>query len=123
MIGHVLAEGKAAAPSLEAGKLVQSYIGQAIEQPAIRDYARPVLEKLLTEQGTKRPRAEEELVREAGLRRGEVRAVLNGLFIAALARPLDPAQRTWELSHDFIARAISFYLAPQRRDLWRQVGA
>ncbi len=40
-----------------------------------------------------------------------------------MARPLDPAQSTWELSHDFIARAITFYLGRQRRDLWRQAGA
>lgn len=41
VIGHVLAEGKTSAPALDAGKLIQRYVGQAIEQPAIRDYARP----------------------------------------------------------------------------------
>jgi hypothetical protein len=83
VIGHVLAEGLGSAPSLEADQLVRSYIEQAVEQPGIRDFARPVLEKLLTEQGTKRPRSEEELVTQTHLLRGEVHAVLNGLGIAA----------------------------------------
>ena len=119
VVGHVLAEGLGSAPSLEADRLVRDYIQQAVEQPGIRDFSRPVLEKLLTEQGTKRPRSEEELVTQTHLRHGEVRAVLNGLGIAALARPLDPAQGVWELSHDFVARAATYYLGRHRRDWWR----
>lgn len=119
VIGHVLSEGALSAPSLDAGKLVQRYIGQAVEQPAIRDYARPVLEQLLTVQGSKRPRGEQELAAAGRLRRSEVRAVLNGLAHAALARPLDAAQGVWELSHDFIARAIAGYLGQRRRVSWR----
>jgi hypothetical protein len=42
--------------------------------------------------------------------------VLNGLGMAALARPLDPAQGIWELSHDFVARAVTYYLGRRRRD-------
>lgn len=121
VVGHVLAEGRTAAPAMDAGKLVQDYIRAAVEQPAIRDYARPVLASLLTEQGTKKPCSEEELVSATKLRRGEVRAVLNGLAAAALARPLDPAHSTWELAHDFVARAATVYLGRRRRDLWRRV--
>jgi hypothetical protein len=58
VIGHVLAEGLGSAASLEADRLVRGYIQRAVEQPGIRDFARPVLEGLLTEQGTKRPRSE-----------------------------------------------------------------
>ena len=35
---------------------------------------------------------------------------MNGLWAAALARPLDAAQGVWELSHDFVARAVARYL-------------
>jgi hypothetical protein len=41
---------------------------------------------------------------------------MNGLSAAALARPLDSAQGVWELSHDFVARAVSRYLGRRRVD-------
>ena len=123
VIGYVLAQGLGAAPSLEADRLVRRYIEQAVEQPGIRDFVRPVLEGLLTGQGTKRPRSETELTNETHLGPGEVRAALNGLGVAALARPLDPERGVWELSHDFIARAVAYYLGRRRRSWWRQATA
>ncbi len=116
VVGHVLSEGRATAPSLDAGRLVRHYIEQSVEQPAIREFAPRVLGELVTEQGTKRPRSEQELVGETGFRPGEVRAVMNGLWTAALARPLDAAQGQWELSHDFFARAVTRYLGRRRPD-------
>jgi hypothetical protein len=110
VIGYVLATGKTVAMSADAGELVRSYIELTIGQPAIRDFAPRVLEQLVTEQGTKQPRTESGLAVAANLRRGEVRAVLNGLGEAGLARPLDPINGVWELSHDFIARAVTRYL-------------
>jgi Leucine-rich repeat (LRR) protein len=110
VVGYVLASGGASAPSLDAGVLVRRYIEEAVEQPAIRDYAPPVLERMITEQGTKQPRSERELVEATKLRPAEVRAALNGLHTAALARPLDRERAIWELSHDFIARAAARYL-------------
>ena len=120
VVGHVLASGNAVAPSLHAGELVDRYIAQTITQPALRDLARPVLEQLITEQSTKRPRSEEELAEATDLRRGEVRAVLNGLAAAALVRPLDRTAAIWELSHDFIARAVARHLGHTRRDTLRR---
>jgi Leucine-rich repeat (LRR) protein len=115
VIGYVLAAGKPVAPSLDAGQLVLRYIEQTARQPAIREFAPRVLEQLVTEQGTKRPVSEEQIAVATDLRRGEVRAVLNGLGDAALARALDPAQGVWELSHDFIARAVIRHLGRRRR--------
>lgn len=123
VVGHVLASGQSTAPSLDAGLLVRRYIEQTIDQPALRDTAPQVLEKLVTDQATKRPRTEKEIASETGLRLGEVRGVLIGLGNAALARPLDAAQGFWELSHDFIARAVARYLGRQRRALWRRATA
>jgi hypothetical protein len=120
VIGYVLASGKPVLASLDAGQLIRRYIEFTVEQPAIRDFAPRVLEQLLTEQATKRSRSEEELAAATHLRHGEVRAVLNGLGSAALARPLDPAQAVWELSHDFIARAIARYLGRRPRGLLRR---
>jgi hypothetical protein len=120
VLGYVLATGQGSAPSLDAQQLVRLYIEQTINQPTVRDYTGTVLEKLVTEQGTKQPREEQELAAETRLRRGEVRGVLNALSAAALARPLDAAQGVWELSHDFVARAIARYLGRRRRDLVRR---
>jgi Leucine-rich repeat (LRR) protein len=117
VIGYVLSQGRATAPSLDADRLVRHYIEQSVEQPAIREIAPRVLKELVTEQGTKRPRSEQDLVDQSRLRLGEVRAVLNGLWAAALARPLDSAQGVWELSHDFVARAVARYLGRRRLDL------
>ena len=116
VVGYVLSQGRATAPSLDAGRLVRHYIEQSVEQPAIRDFAPRVLKELVTEQGTKWPRSEKELVDQTRLRPGEVRAVMNGLWAAALARPLDAAQGVWELSHDFVARAVARYLGRRRLD-------
>jgi hypothetical protein len=116
VVGYVLSQGRATAPSLDAGRLVRHYIEQSVEQPAIRDFAPRVLKELVTEQGTKWPRSEKELVDQTRLRPGEVRAVMNGLWATALARPLDAAQGVWELSHDFVARAVARYLGRRRLD-------
>jgi Leucine Rich repeats (2 copies) len=116
VVGHVLSQGRARAPSLDAGELVRHYIEQSVEQPAIREIAPRVLKELVSEQSTKRPRSEQDLIRETHLRPGEVRAVMNGLSAAALARPLDAAHGVWELSHDFVTRAVSRYLGRRRVD-------
>lgn len=95
---------------------MRHYIEQSVEQPAIREIAPRVLKELVTEQGTKWPRSEKELVEQTHLRPAEVRAVMNGFSAAALARPLDAAQGVWEFSHDFVARAVARYLGRRRLD-------
>lgn len=120
VIGYVLATGKVVAFSADAGRLVRRYIELTVGQPAIRDLAPLVLEQMLTEQGTKRPRSEQELAAATNLRPGEVRAVLNSLGDAGLARPLDPNEAVWELSHDFIARAVTRFLGYRRQELLRR---
>ena len=119
VLGYVL-EGVTEAPSLDAGALVRLYIQQSADRPAIRDFARPVLQELVTEQGTKQSRSEESIVHATGLRRAEVRAVLNSLSSAGLARPVDAARAIWELSHDFIAGAVTRYLSRRPRALLRR---
>ncbi len=123
VIGYVLASGKATAPSLDAGSLVRQYIEQTLQQPEIRDRAPRMLEQMITEQGTKQPRLEQELAVKAEFRLAEVRAVLNSLCDAGLARPLNPAQGVWELSHDFIARAVARFLGRSRKQLQRRAVA
>ncbi len=117
--GYILASGAPVAPSLEAGTLVRTYIEQTVQQPGLRDGGPQLLEHLITEQGTKQPRSEKDLANAAKLRAAEVRAILNGLSDAGLARPLDAARGVWELSHDFIAHAVARFLGRLRGDLRR----
>jgi Leucine-rich repeat (LRR) protein len=116
VVGHVLAQGGSTASSFDAAHLVRHYIEQSVEQPTIRGFAPRVLKELVTEQGTKRPRSEKDLVAQTALQRAEVRLVMLRLWAAGLARPLDAAQDVWELSHDFVARAITRYLEERRLD-------
>jgi hypothetical protein len=81
-----------------------------------------MLEQMVTEQGIKQPRSEQDLAKKTELRPAEVRAVLNGLSDAGLVRPLDRASGVWELSHDFIARAVARFLGRRRRYALRRVG-
>lgn len=124
VLGFMLqARGGAVARSLDAGILVRGYIEQAVENPVIREWAPLVLERMVSEQGEKLARSEGGLVYDTKLRIGEVRAVLLALSDAALARPLPPSQDRWELSHDFVARAISRYLGRRRAAPLRRAGA
>jgi formylglycine-generating enzyme required for sulfatase activity len=123
VVGYVLASGTVVAPSLEAGVLIRRYIERTVGQPAIRDRAPQLLEQMITEQGTKRPRSEAQLVADTRLRRAEVRAVLNGLDDAGLARTLDKERAEWELSHDFVAHAVGRFLGRRRSQMLRQAGA
>jgi formylglycine-generating enzyme required for sulfatase activity len=123
VVGYVLASGKAVAPSLDAGVLIRRYIERTVERPAIQDCAPQLLEQMITEQGTKRPRSEAQLAVATKLRRAEVRAVLNGLDEAGLARTLDQERAEWELSHDFVAHAVGRFLGRRRRQVLRQAGA
>jgi formylglycine-generating enzyme required for sulfatase activity len=123
VIGYVLASGKKVAASLDAGDLVRRYIKQTVEQPALRDRAPQMLEQMITEQGTKQPCSEQDLAAQAQLRPAEVRAILNGLCDAGLARPLDSAMAKWELSHDFIAHAVVRFLGRRRGQVARRAAA
>ena len=117
--GYILASGPQVAPSLDAGTLVRNYIEQTVQQPGLREGGPQLLEHMITEQGTKQPRSEKELAEAAKLRPAEVRAILNGLNNAGLARALDAGQGVWELSHDFIAHAVARFLGRRRGDLRR----
>jgi formylglycine-generating enzyme required for sulfatase activity len=121
VIGFVLS-GRTSAPSLDAGIIVRSYIEETVNQQGPRYFAPKLLEQMITEQGTKIPCSEQALVKKAKLRQGEVRAVLNSLNIAALARPIDAEGAVWELSHDFIARAVARFLGRMHVEAFEQAG-
>ena len=105
---------------LDAGRLVRHYIEQSVEQPAIRRLRAARVERA----GDRNRAPNGRKLREGTgrsqtrLRPGEVRAVMNSLWAAALARLLSMrrTQGVWELSHDFVARAVARYLGRRRLD-------
>ena len=120
VLGKILLEGRHSLTGLDAARLVRGYLGQTVEQDGVREFAKPVLEQLLTEQGTKQPRTQAEMAAATGLEPYAVLAVLNGLGKAGLARPLDGPGGVWELSHDFVARALNAYLGRRPGELGRK---
>jgi hypothetical protein len=106
------------ASSLAAGALLRAYIERTLRQPGLRDGGPQLLEKMITEQGTKQPRSEKDLAEIAKLRPAEVRGML-GLSDAGVARSLDTARGVWELTHDFIAHAVARFLGRQHGELRR----
>jgi formylglycine-generating enzyme required for sulfatase activity len=78
---------------------------------------------MITEQGTKQPRSEQYLAAVGKLHPAEVRAILNGICDAGLARPLDRQMAVWELSHDFVAHAVARALGRLRRQALQRVSA
>ena len=116
VVGYVLSQGRATAPSLDAGRLVRSYIEQSVGQPAIREFAPNVLRELVTEQGTKWPRSEKDLVSQTRLRAGEVRAVMNGLVGGgACASARRSARRLGVVARFRCRRSQSLSWTPQAR--------
>ncbi len=120
VLGKILMEGRYSLSGLDAARLVRGYLIETVEQDGVREFAKPVLEQLLTEQGTKQPRTQAEIATATGLESDSVLAVLNGLGIAGLARPLEAPGGKWELSHDFVARAINAYLGRRPGELGRK---
>lgn len=120
VLGKILLEGRHSLTGLDAARLVRGYLGQTLEQDGVREFAKPVLEQLLTEQGTKQPKKQTEIATATGLEPYAVLAVLNGLGKAGLARPLDGPGGVWELSHDFVARALNAYLGRRPGELGRK---
>jgi hypothetical protein len=110
VLGKILADGRHSRAGLEAGRLVREYLAENVEQDGVREFAKPVLEQLLTEQGTKQPKSHAEIAAATKLEPYAVLAVLNGMGKAGLARTLDVQNGVWELSHDFVARALNAYL-------------
>ncbi|MBI1358258.1 MAG: hypothetical protein GC160_28315 [Acidobacteria bacterium] len=102
------------------GRLLRSYLEEAIGRGDLRETAPGLLRPMLTDAGTKRPRTVEELSLESGAPATQARGCLLGLEEQGLVRRLDRAGTTWEISHDFLARMLGPILAGWREKLWRR---
>jgi internalin A len=87
-------------------RLIQSYLMSCLTSSEGSEYARPVLEHMITEAGTKEPKTEVALTEVSGMEPWQVKSALRGMETQGLVRRLEGSEPTWEISHDFIARAL-----------------
>jgi hypothetical protein len=102
-------------------RLVQGFMEAAITQPEIRETAPKVVEKMITDANTKRPRTVVDLVADTGLRDRDVAASLLLLERRGLVRRLDAVTELWEISHDFVARQFAMLLGRLRPSPWPRI--
>jgi hypothetical protein len=105
MIGLVL-EDMGGTLSSDPSKLIQTYLMNSLTAGTSRDFAKPLLAKMITDAGTKEPHSEAELVNRTHFALWQVRATLAELAGRGLVRRLEGLGATWEIAHDFLARAI-----------------
>jgi hypothetical protein len=104
----------------DPGRLIQSYLGVCLSHGETRDFARFLLAHMITDLGTKEPRAEDDLAEDTGFASWQVKATLAELARQGLVRKLEVAEATWEIAHDFLARAIGQFIGRLRPTLWRR---
>jgi hypothetical protein len=100
-------------------RLVQSYLEAAILQPEIKEIGPRVIERLITEANTKKPRTVIDLSAETTLRAEDVVACLVLLERKGLVRRL--GENLWEISHDFVARQFALLLGRLRPNPWSKI--
>ena len=100
-------------------QLIHRFVANAVKQPEIAEVAPIILERMITDGGTKRPLRLTAIASETGLGTSTVRGCLRRLARQSLVRPLDEAQETWEISHDFLAQIIGQHLGRMRLPPWR----
>jgi hypothetical protein len=107
MLGLILQRARGGALAGTApGRLIQNYLRGAMAQPGIDDLAPRLLERMITDKGTKRPVDEPNLVEATGAEPRLVRKALLLLAEEGVVRELEPERRVWEISHDFVARQL-----------------
>jgi hypothetical protein len=128
MLGAVL---RRIAGSAEAERptrtLLADDLRRVVNAPGIRDLARPVLLKMLTDADTKRPCAVGELERDTGLAPHAIHGCLLDMelsgYVRQLSRPSGLAERVWEISHDFVARLLGPILKTPLQTLWHRTAS
>lgn len=120
MVGLVL-ERMGRALEGDPGRLIQSYLTTCLTQGEARDFARPLLARMITDAGTKEPRSESDLVVLTGLEPWQVKASLANLAQQGLVRRLEGATAIWEVAHDFLARIIGQLIGRLRPSILHRV--
>ena len=105
------------------GDLLRGYVRDCLGTEMKEERA-CLLRALLTDFQTARPRSVADIARDSGLDAANLDAQLDHFGRAGLLRCLnpeerDPAQRVWQIAHDFLATLIERVLDGLHRTLWR----
>ncbi|WP_172331952.1 hypothetical protein [Mangrovicoccus sp. HB161399] len=107
----------------DPGLLIQDYLESSLTEGAEHAVAAriAVLDCLITDAGTKRPRLEPDMVEATGLPPHMVRATLHGLAGKGLVRTLEAEERIWEISHDFLAALLGRAIGRKTPSVWTRL--
>jgi internalin A len=119
LFGLVLRHFEVLPKSYKKGKRLRSHLRGLIERKEIRDFAAPILSRMVTDNGTKMPVACTDIASTLGLDPRQVRGCLVQLANEGVVRELDRDRGKWEISHDFIAGLYHQILAGWPTSLWR----
>ena len=111
MVGYVL-DREGTTLATDPGRLIERYLKNCVTEGASKDFAKPVLEAMITREGTKDAQSETALTEKTGIEYWQVQSTLADLQQDGLVRPL-PGQ-IWEISHDFLARQLGQLLGRMR---------
>ena len=98
--------------------LLVEYLKYNIFQREMKDHAPQILDNMVTEVGSKKPKSIKELTAETGFGKAEIKGVLNLLANAGLVRLIDKVEDIWEVAHDFVAHHLLIVLRGRRRNAW-----
>ena len=124
MLGLVLQRARGGVLAGTApGRLIHNYLCNAMAQPGIDDLAPALLERMITDKGTKRPVDEPNLAEATGAEPRLVRKALLLLAEEGVVRELEPERHVWEISHDFVARELGQIIPHLRPSRLRRLQA
>jgi NTE family protein len=104
--------------SKRAGGLIFDYVAREISKPAVSSHAPIMLNRMITEAGTKEPRRVLQLAELTKFPADVIKGCLLHLENSSIVRALDKDKNLWEISHDFIARLLSQILRRRGRTAW-----
>jgi hypothetical protein len=105
----------------DPGRLIQRYLLDCLSSGEGHEFARPLLEHMITDAGTKEPRTEDRLIELTRLEFWQVKSALTGLGTQGIVRRLEGAEPVWEVSHDFLARIIGRLIGRLKPSLFRRI--
>jgi hypothetical protein len=105
------------------GRLIRGFVQESIFQTEIAEVTPLILPKLISAHVTKLPQSVSEMAKGTDLTPRQVQGAMFRLGDPerAIVRPLDPEQRVWEISHDFLVPMIDSMLAQWRSSLWKSL--
>jgi hypothetical protein len=120
LIGLQLVRSQGTLPC-PADRIISHYLLSSIRRQNLRDVARTLLEPLVSDQGTALAKSLDKLEVVTRRPRIEIKGMLRALRDDGLVRPLDVAEETWQIAHDFLARQVGLLLGRLRRPWWKTV--